>query len=105
MAKLAILLALLFIVTMYKIYRDYEGDKKKFALDTALLLFLLFATGFSKYARIYLPLFVVHLVLVLFAWGYYYLYLFGRARSIISIFAPLLSIITFFILGYFSSQT
>ncbi len=105
MIKLALLLTALFLVTIYKIYKDYEGDKKKFFVDTVLLLFLLFATGFSKYTRIYLPLFVVHILLLLFAWGYYYLYLFRKVKKIVYIFVPLFSIITFFILGYVASQT
>ncbi len=105
MIKLGLFLATLFLLTFYKIYSDYEGDKKKFLIDTGLLLFLLFATGFSKYARVYLPLFVMHIVLTFFAWLWYYLYLWGRTDKIWYIFAPILSIGAFFIIGFIASQT
>jgi len=105
MIKLSLFLATLFLLTFYKIYRDYEGDKKKFALDLGLLFFLLFATGFSKYARVYLPLFVVHIVLTFFAWLWFYLYLWGRTDKIWYIFAPILSIGAFFVIGFLASQT
>ncbi len=105
MIKLGIFLAVLFVVTFYKIYKDYEGDKKKFALDLGLLLFLLFATGFSKYTRVYLPLFVIHLALTLFAWVWFYLYLWGRTKRILYIFAPILSIGAFFLIGFLASQS
>ncbi len=105
MIKLGLFLATLFLLTFYKIYRDYEGDKKKFALDLGLLFFLLFATGFSKYARVYLPLFVVHILLTFFAWLWFYLYLWGRTDKIWYIFAPILSIGAFFLIGFLASQT
>ncbi len=105
MIKLGMFLAILFVVTFYKIYKEYEGDKKKFLIDTGLLLFLLFATGFSKYARVYLPLLVVHLVLTLFAWIWFYLYLWNRTDKIWYVFAPILSIGAFFIIGFLASQT
>ncbi len=105
MIKLGIFLAVLFVVTFYKIYKDYEGDKKKFALDLGLLLFLLFATGFSKYTRVYLPLFVIHLALTLFAWVWFYLYLWGHTKRILYIFAPILSIGAFFLIGFLASQS
>jgi len=101
MMKLALLLAILAIVTLYKIYKDYEGDRKKALIDIALLLFLLVATGFSKYIRIYLPLFVLHLLLLVIAWGSYYLYLFGRKRQLLLILLPLASILLFFGAGLF----
>ncbi len=104
MIKLAFLLALLFLVYFYKIYKDYEGDKKRFFIDVGLLLFLLAATGFSKYAIIYLPLLVLHLLLTLFAWGYYTLYLFRKVRSPFPVFVPLLSIGLFFAIGSFVSS-
>ena len=103
--KLALLLTLLFLLAFYKIYKDYEGDRKKFALDIGLLLFLLFATGFSKYMRIYLPLFVAHIASLTVSWGYFYLYLFGKAQKIIYIFAPILTIGAFFLLGLIASQS
>ncbi len=99
--KLALFLAILAIVTLYKIYKDYEGDQKKALIDIALLLFLLVATGFSKYIRIYLPLFVLHLLLLMIAWGSYYLYLFGRKRQLLLILLPLVSILLFFGAGLF----
>jgi len=56
MIKLIVPLALLLLATLYKIWRDYEGDPKKAALDVALLLFLVGATLFGRYLRIYMPL-------------------------------------------------
>ena len=104
MSKLIALLVLLFLVAFYKIYKDYEGDRKKFAIDVGLLLFLIFATGFSKYTRVYLPLFFAHIIVLLFSWGYFYLYLFGKVKKIIYIFAPILTIGAFFVLGAIASQ-
>jgi hypothetical protein len=100
MIKLVLPLALLALATLYKIYKDYEGDRKKALLDIVLLLFLLGATLFSKYLRVYMPLLVAHVVLLLLAWGSYYLYLFGRKKLHWLIFAPLLSIALFFLLGF-----
>ncbi|BCD67882.1 hypothetical protein [Nitratiruptor sp. YY09-18] len=100
MSKLAFLLAFLFLLTIYKLYRDYEGDKVKFVKDISLLLILLVFTGFTKYMRVYLPLFVVHIVLVLVAWGSFYLYLFGKTKNLWLIFTPIFSIGAFFLLGY-----
>lgn len=102
--KLALLLIVLFLIAGYKIYRDYEGDKKQFAIDIALLLFLLFATYFDKYLRIVLPLFIAHTILLLFAWGWYYFYLFKKRVKIIYIFAPIITIGAFFILGLLEAQ-
>ncbi|SMC09422.1 hypothetical protein SAMN05660197_1230 [Nitratiruptor tergarcus DSM 16512] len=100
MSKLAFLLVLLFLVTLYKLYKDYEGNKVKFATDFSLLIALLIFTGFTKYMRVYLPLLVMHTILVLLAWGNYYLYLFGKMQKLWFIFAPILSIGAFFLLGY-----
>ncbi len=103
--RLALLLVLLFLVAFYRIYKDYEGDKRKFLLDIGMLLFLLAATGFSKYARVYLPLFVTHILLLLTSWGAYFLYLYGKSKRVFLIFAPILSIGAFFIIGYFASHS
>ncbi len=105
MIRLALFLAALFGVTFYKIYKDYEGDKKKFLIDIATLLFLIFATGFIKYARVYLPLLFIHLLLTIFAWIWFYLYLFGKTDKLLYVFTPILSIGAFFIIGYIASQT
>ena len=104
MSKLVALLAVLFLAAFYKIYKDYEGDRRKFFIDVGLLLFLIFATGFSKYTRVYMPLFLAHILLLIFSWGYYYLYLYGKVEKIIYIFAPILTIGAFFILGAVASQ-
>jgi len=105
MMKLLIPLAILALATIYKIWRDYEGDPKKAALDLALLLFLLFATLFARYLRIYIPLLLLHLILLGTAWIGYYLYLFGGRRRLWMIFSPLLSIALFFALGYWEKVT
>ena len=102
--RLALVLIILFLLAIYKIYKDYEGDKKKFVLDISLLAFLLFATYFDKYLRILLPLFIAHTLLLLFAWGWYYFYLFKKRVKIIYIFAPILTIGAFFILGFLETQ-
>ena len=101
MIKFGLLLALLFLGYFYIIYKKYRSDKKRFFTDTGLLLFLLFATGFSKYTLVYLPLFVLHMVLILFAWGYFTLYLLGRFTSFLAVFSPLFSIGLYFVLGEF----
>ncbi|BCD61996.1 hypothetical protein NitYY0826_C0864 [Nitratiruptor sp. YY08-26] len=105
MMKLALFLAALFLIVFYKIYSDYEGNKKKFILDLGLLFFLLFATGFSKYIRVYLLLLVVHIILLLTSWGAYIAYLYGKEKKTFLIFSPLISIIIFFLLGYFVSHS
>lgn len=105
MIKLIVPLALLLLATLYKIWRDYEGDPKKAALDVALLLFLVGATLFGRYLRIYMPLLLLHIVLLIVAWIGYYLYLFGGRRRLWVIFSPLLSIALFFALGYFEKVT
>ena len=102
--KLALLLIVLFSIAGYKIYKDYEGDKKRFIIDISLLLFLLFATYFDKYLRIFLPLFVAHTILLLFSWGYFYLYLYKKVSKIVYIFAPILTIGAFFLLGFLEAQ-
>ncbi|NPA04202.1 MAG: hypothetical protein GXO61_04995 [Epsilonproteobacteria bacterium] len=104
MVRFALFLVLLFLVAFYKIYSDYKGDRKKFILDISLLLFLLGATAFTQYARIYLPLLVIHLLLLIVGWGYFYLYLFGKAKKIIYIFTPLISIVAFFVIGMVVSR-
>ncbi|WP_041354037.1 hypothetical protein [Nitratiruptor sp. SB155-2] len=104
MIKLAFLLALLFIVGILKIVKEYEGDKRKFLFDIFLLLFLLFVTSFSKYARVYLPLFVTHIVALIFAWGWFYIYLFKKTNRVYPVFLPLLTIAFFFILGEVTSS-
>ncbi len=102
--KLALLLIILFLLAIYKIYKDYEGDKKQFILDVSLLIFLLFATYFDKYLRIVMPLFIAHTLLLLFAWGWFYIYLFKNREKIIYIFAPIITIGAFFILGFLEAQ-
>jgi len=104
MVKFALFLVLLFLVAFYKIYKDYKGDRKKFILDITLLLFLLGATAFTQYARIYLPLLVAHLLLLIVGWGYFYLYLFGKVKSVVYVFAPLITIIAFFVIGMVVSR-
>ncbi|WP_201335647.1 MULTISPECIES: hypothetical protein [unclassified Nitratiruptor] len=104
MTKFAFLLALLFIIGVIKIINEYEGDKRKFLLDLFLLLFLLSATGFSKYARVYLPLFVAHIVALFFAWGWFYIYLFKKTSKIYPVFFPLVTIALFFLLAEAASS-
>ncbi len=100
MIKILLPLAVLTLATLYKIYKDYEGDRKKAALDVILLLFLLFMSGFSRYLRIYSPLFFLHISLLIIAWGSYYLYLFEGTRRIYFIFSPLISTLLFFATGF-----
>ncbi len=100
MTKLYLVLAALFGLAIWRIYKDYEGDRKKALLDVAMLLFLLGATSFGRYLLIYRPLFWIHLLLLLIGWVFYFLYLFGYRRRLYLIFSPILSIITFFILGF-----
>ncbi|WP_281950659.1 hypothetical protein [Nitrosophilus kaiyonis] len=104
MVKFAIFLALVFLITFYKIYKDFEGDKKKFFLDIFMLIFLVFATIFSKYEWIYFPLFLTHIILLLFSWIYYYLYLFKKVDKIFYVFLPIITILAFFILGFIASH-
>ena len=99
MIKFALLLALVALATLFKIYKDFEGDRKKALLDIVLLLFLLSATLFSKYLRIYLPLLAAHILFLLIAWGSYYLYLFGRKKRLWLIFSPIVTIALFFLFG------
>ena len=101
MMKFALVLALIAMATLYKIYKDYEGDRKKAAIDVGLLLFLIGVTLFSRYLRIYLPLLVVHLLLLIIAWGSYYRYLFGKKLVLWGIFSPIVSIALFFLFGLF----
>ena len=99
MIKVALLFALIGAATIFKIYKDFK-DFKKAALDVVLLLFLLFATTFSRYLRVYEPLLLFHLLLLLVGWGYYYYYLFFKAKRVYIVLAPLFSIILFFLLGF-----
>ncbi|MRI83532.1 MAG: hypothetical protein C6I00_03850 [Nitratiruptor sp.] len=99
MIKLLIPLVLLAAATLYKIYRDYQGDRRKAILDILLLFFLLFATGFSSYLRIYTPLLFFHLLLLLIGWINYYRYLFGGRPRLSLTLAPSLTILLFFLAG------
>ncbi|MRJ02129.1 MAG: hypothetical protein GXO19_05025 [Epsilonproteobacteria bacterium] len=99
MIKVILPLALLALAVLYKIHKDFEGDLRKAILDVVLLLFLLFATGFTVYLRVYTPLLFFHISLLLVGWGSYLLYLFGKGRKIILILSPLVTIIAFFAAG------
>ena len=99
MIKLILPLALITLATLLKIYRDFQGDKKRALMDTALLLFLLAVTLFSTHLRIYLPLLLAHILLLLVAWGSYYRYLFGGRRILWLMLSPLGTIALFFLFG------
>ena len=95
-----------FLAVLGVIYYQYRKDKD---LKEAIFSFLLIAVVigfsiFSRYTLVYKPLFVLHILLVLFSWIEVFRYIFTKKSNFWVIFSPLFSISLFFLIGYFFSK-
>jgi hypothetical protein len=102
--KLIVLAA--FLAVFGVVYYQYKKDKDiKEALLT--LFFIAVVTGFSlfgRYTLVYKPLFVLHVLLVLFSWIEIFRSVFTKKRNLWIIFSPVFSVGLFFLIGYLFSK-
>ena len=106
MVKFAIFLALIILLSIFLIYKDYKINKDLYSTSKKvfLLLILVAFTIFSKFLLIYLPIFILHIVLLFIGWGGYFLLLLNRVKKVWPIFLPLISILLFFITAIYVSK-
>ncbi len=98
-----LIVALALIIVVSTIVYSYKKDhnNQKMILSTVLLIILLISTYASKVLLIYVPIFVLHLALLIMGWRYYSRYLFQHKLNIYWILSPLLSIILFIAISIF----
>jgi len=101
MIKFLLFLSIIIIFSLYKIFINYNiyKNKKETILEIALLLYLIWATIFSKFMFIYFPILLLHFLSLLIAWGIFFTYLYKKTKTIWPLLLPLISIIIFFISG------
>ena len=106
MVKFAIFLALIILLSIFLIYQDYKINKDLYSTSKKvfLLLILVAFTIFSKYLLIYLPIFILHIILLFIGWGGYFLLLLNRVKKVWPIFLPIISILLFFITAIYFSK-
>ena len=106
MVKFAIFLALIILLSIFLIYQDYKINKDLYSTSKKvfLLLILVAFTIFSKFLLIYLPIFILHIVLLFIGWGGYFLLLLNRVKKVWPIFLPIISILLFFITAIYVSR-
>ncbi len=106
MVKFAIFLALIILLSIFLIYKDYKINKDLYSTSKKvfLLLILVAFTIFSKFLLIYLPIFILHIVLLFIGWGGYFLLLLNRVKKVWPIFLPIISILLFFITAIYVSR-
>jgi len=106
MIKFLIFLSIIIIGSGFFIYKEYK-DSKNLQWTIKAIFFLIILGGstiFSRYLVIYAPLLLLHILALLIGWGFFFGYLFKKTNLIWPIFLPLLTILIFFITGFFVAK-
>ncbi len=101
MIYLIVALALIIVVSTIVYSYKKEHDNQKMILSTVLLIALLIFTYASKILLIYVPIFVLHLALLIMGWRYYSRYLFQHRLNLYWVLSPMISIILFIAVSLF----
>ncbi len=90
-----------FLAVLGMIYYRYtkEKDKKGALFSIFFLVFLIGVTLFGKYLLIYKPLFVLHMILLVFGWIELFRYVFTKRANFYLLFSPFGTIVLFFVIG------
>ncbi len=92
---------IIFFSVLGMIYYRYkkEKDVKAALLSVLFLVFLIGAALFGKYLLIYKPLFILHLIMLIFGWIEFFKYVFTKKTNFYLLFSPFYTIALFFVIG------
>jgi hypothetical protein len=106
MFLLYIVAALFILFILYKIYLNYKYsfDKMRFFKDIAIFFILLLLTYLTKIMLVYKPLLIFHLIFLIVAYRYFYLYLFKNYRFSYWIVSALITITLFILISFYARE-
>ncbi len=88
---------------IYYRYRK-DGDLKEALFCVGLVVIAVSFSLFGRYLYIYKPLFIAHMILLLFSWVEVFRFIFFKKIRLWLVFSPLVTVALFFIIGYFFSK-